>query len=176
MGISDWFKRARRDTPITTWRQTWERAVAARDAAAAADLRTMLTADPPLADDVEVEQEMLDALDRLIALAAELDAGLVPRVETTHRVVGADTCHFTAPASMPDDAAQASGRVLLTSSRAVFFGGAKLAAMPWHAVRDVAAADRDLLLIRSTDDARRFRFNTYTDALEAAALARHLKR
>jgi hypothetical protein len=42
-------------------------------------------------------------------------------------------------------------------------------------VRETARVHRDVLLVRSADDALRLRFNTYGDALEAAALASHLK-
>jgi hypothetical protein len=77
---------------------------------------------------------------------------------------------------LPDDPAQPSGRVLFASTRALFVGGATMTPLAWHAVREVAQMDRDVLLVRSAEDARRFRFNSYTDALCAAALARHLKK
>jgi hypothetical protein len=174
MGFKDWFKRAER-SPLARWRHRWEEATRARDAAAVAELRSSLTSDPALGTDLEIEHEMLEGLERLIALAAELEAGRVPRIDTTHKVVGREACHFSAPATLPDDHAQASGRVLLTSTRAVFVGGAKFAAVPWHGVRDVAQVQRDLLLVRSADDGMRLRFNTYGDAMEAAALASHLR-
>jgi hypothetical protein len=175
MGLMDWFTRSA-PPPTAAWRERWEKAAHTRDAAAAAALRRALEDDAALGTDLEIEYEMADGLDRLIALAAELDAGRVPHVETSHRVVGTDACHFSAPASMPDDHAQASGRVLLTSTRAVFVGGSRLAALPWHAVRETARVHRDVLIVRSADDALRLRFNTYGDTLEAAALASHLKR
>jgi hypothetical protein len=40
----------------------------------------------------------------------------------------------------------------------------------------VVRGERDVLLIRSADDALRVRFNTFGDALAAAALGNHLKR
>ena len=175
MGIKDWFRRTD-PPPAAAWRRRWERAAELRDTDAAAELRLALTTDAALGEDLEIEHEMADGLDRLIALATELQAGRVPRLETSHRVVGGDACHFSAPASLPDDPSQPSGRVLLTSSRAVFVGGAKLTAITWHAVRDAARVHRDVLLIRSADDGLRLRFNTYGDAMEAAALAAHLKK
>jgi len=175
MGLKDWFTRSQ-PSPAAAWRARCERAAQTRDGAAAAALRLALERDASLGDDLEMEYEMADGLDRLLALAVELDAGRVPHLETSHRVVGEDACHFSAPASLPDDHSQASGRVLLTSTRAVFVGGARLASMPWHVVREAARVHRDLLLIRSADDALRLRFNTYGDAMEAAALASHLKR
>ena len=174
MGLKDWFTRTRR-SPAQGWRDRWEKAAQARDGIAAAALRQELSSDTSLGSDLEIEYEMADALDRLIALAAELDAGRVPHVETSHRVVGTDACHFSAPASLPDDHSQVSGRVLLTSTRAVFVGGPRLASVPWHAVREAARLHRDVFLIRSADHGLRLRFNTYGDALEAAALASHLK-
>lgn len=83
-------------------------------------LRTALRATPPFADDLEIEEEMLDGLRQLLELERELRASHLPRVETSHRVVGSDRCHFSAPVSMPDDPAQPTGRLLLTSTRAAF--------------------------------------------------------
>jgi len=94
----------------------------------------------PLADDVEIEEEMLDGLRRLLEVERDLAAAQLPLVETTHRVVGADRCHFSAPVSVPDDPAQPTGRLLLTSTRAVFAGAARTPALPWHAVRDIRHA------------------------------------
>ena len=37
--------------------------------------------------------------------------------------MGQEECHFIAPASLPDDPLQPSGRVLLTARRALFAGG-----------------------------------------------------
>lgn len=175
MGLRDWFRGRRAPAPMAEWREHWKQAVEAPSAATLDVLRRDLAAVVPLVDDVEVEQEMLEGLEQLLALTADLAAGRPPRVETTHRVIGADACHFSAPASLPDDPAQASGRLLLTSTRAVFVGGTRLTALPWHALREVVRADRDLLLVRSAEDAVRFRFNTFGDALAAAALARYLR-
>jgi hypothetical protein len=139
-------------------------------------LRAELDACPPgPGEDNEIELEMLDALERLGTLLRDTQQNTLPLVDTHHRVVGAERCHFTAPASLPDDPAQASGRVLYTPSRAWFVGGGRTQPAPWHAVRDVVQADRDLLLIRGDGTAAHFRFNTYSDAVEAAFLARRLK-
>jgi hypothetical protein len=171
-----WLKRGEQ-SPIDAWRARWHQAVQTLNATEAEWLRSALKSGAALGgEDLEIEQEMLDGLDRLLALTAEIATGRLPRIETAHRVVGADICHFSAPASVPDDHSQASGRVLLTSTRAVFAGGAKLAPVPWHAVREIASAERDVLLIRSADSGVRFRFNNYGDAMVAAALAKRLKR
>jgi hypothetical protein len=176
MVLTRWFRKKQPGT-ADVWRARWAQAVETLDRQAAGELRTMLTSDPSLADtDVEVEQEMLEGLDRLLALTDALKAGELPQIQTSHRVVGADVCHFSAPASLPDDQVPSSGRVLLTSARAIFVGGAMLTTVAWHAVREVASTDRDVLFIRSSDDGLRFRFNTFADAMTAAALARRLKR
>jgi len=159
------------------WRESWAKAVEARDAAALAGLEAALRQTPPLADDLEIEEEMLDALRQLLELERDLAAARLPVVDTTHRVVGADRCHFSAPVSMPDDPAQPTGRLLLTSSRAVFAGGSRTPAVPWHATREVLQRDRDLLFVRvGADEGYRFRCNSFGDALCGAAIARHLMR
>lgn len=159
------------------WRESWARAVAALDASAVADLEGALRRTPPLADDLEIEEEMLDALRQVLELEREIAASRLPLVDTSHRVVGADRCHFSAPVSMPDDPAQPTGRLLLTSSRAVFAGGSRTPALPWHATREVVQRDRDLFFVRAgADEGYRFRCNSFSDALCGAAIARHLMR
>jgi hypothetical protein len=161
------------------WRETWTRAVGSLDAGAVAPLEAALRATPPLADDLEFEEEMLEALKQLLELERELAASRVPVVETSHRVVGSDRCHFSAPVSMPDDPAQPTGRLLLTSTRAVFAGGSRTPALPWHATREVLQSGRDLLFVfrnAQEDSGHRFRCNSFADALCGAAIARHLMR
>jgi hypothetical protein len=177
MDVFSWFRRNGRESDgrVREWRREWAQAVAAIDAEAPRRLRAALTASPPLASDIEVEEEMVDALERLIAMTDELASGRLPRVETAHRVVGADVCHYSVPVSMPDDPAQPSGRLLLTGSRAVFVGSAKLTTIPWHAAAQALRGDRDLMLVRADGQTGyRFRCNTYADALCGAAIARHL--
>jgi hypothetical protein len=175
MGLFSWLKRDTGSRESEKWRREWRKAVEAPDAEAVRRLRDVLTAGPPFAPDIEVEEEMLDGLDHLVALTAELAAGRLPRIETTHRVIGADACHYSAPVSMPDDPNQPSGRLLLTANRAVFVGGAKVTSAAWHATAQALQANRDLLLVRvDAQTVHRFRCNTYADALCAAALARHL--
>ena len=177
MRIFGWFKRAGASPTGSRkrWRSDWAAAVRDTDRSAIESLRARLGEDPDMAQDVEVEDEMLDALERLIALLDDLQAGRLPQIETMHHVVAHDVCHFSAPVSMPDHAAQPSGRLLFTGSRAVFIGGARLTAIPWHAATQAARDDRDLLLVRADlSTAYRFRCNTYADALCATALAHHL--
>lgn len=174
MTLLDWLRSGRTPDHAGRWRQDWERAVARLDRESAEDLRRRLAAAPPLGADVEVEEEMMAALDEAIALAAQLAAGRVPSVETSHRVIAGERCHFSAPVSIPDDPAQPSGRLLFTPARAVFVGGSRVLSVPWHTVRQRVRAGRDLVLVRGATSAVTFRCNTYTDAVCADMLASHL--
>ena len=178
MDLLGWFKTSgasREDRRLAGWRKEWSAAAAAADTAQVGPLRARLEAFGLAEDDVEIEREMLEALQDLAELTAGVRATGLPVIETGHRVVGADRCHFTAPVSMPDEATQPSGRLLLTSARAIFVGGANGAAVPWHSVGEAVHVDRDLVLVRSgRDKLYRFRCNTFSDALRAAFLAREL--
>ena len=156
MALFGWLtRRSRADDPLRNWRRDCEAAIGRPDAAAHAHLRERLGALAGSAEDVEVEQEMLDALETLLALMDQLAADGLPVVATTHRVIGAEVCHFTAPVSMPEDPAQPSGRLLMTSSRAIFIGGPKAISIPWHAAADVMRRDRDLVTRRLRASRRR---------------------
>lgn len=179
MGLFGWLTRTPGDFEARAWREAWSRAVASLDAAALPSLEAGLRRQPPIADDVEVEEEMLDGLRQLLEVGRELAASRLPIVETTHRVVGADRCHFSAPVSVPDDPAQPTGRLLLTSTRAVFAGGARTPALPWHGVREIVQSGRDVIVVlgrAGEGDGQRFRCNSFADALCGAAIARHLVR
>jgi hypothetical protein len=176
MGLLGWLKgRGTSGGALTEWRTTWHSAAAAGDTAQAAVLRARLDALNLPAEEIEIEHEMLEALCDLGDLTAAVrDSGL-PAIETGHRIVGSERCHFTAPASMPDVAAQPSGRLLLTSGRAIFAGGGSATAVPWHSVADVRPLDRDVVVIRKDrDELYRFRCNTFSDALRGAFLGREL--
>jgi hypothetical protein len=176
MGLLKWWG-GRNGRGAAAWRERWARAVDAPDAAAIDALEQDLRRQPPIADDLELEEEMLDALRQLIDLTRQLGAAGPPTVETSHRLVGGDACHFSAAVSVPDDPAQPTGRLLLTSRRAAFAGGGRVPALAWHAVRDVVQTGRDVLLVRKGgDDAVRFRCNSFTDAVCGAAIARYLVR
>jgi hypothetical protein len=125
-------------------------------------------------DDIEIEREMLDALHDAAELATAIRHTGLPLVATGHRVVGIETCHYTAPASMPDEPGQPGGRLLLTSGRAIFVGGANRIA-PWHSIGDASHLERDIVLIRADrEQVYRFRCNSYSDALRGAFIAREL--
>ncbi len=176
MGVFDWLSN-KKDRDAQEWRREWARAIAAPDAAAVVSLETALRRQPPIADDLELEEEMLDALKDLVALSRELDSARLPVVDTSHRLVGGDVCHFTAAVSVPDDPGQATGRLLLTSRRAAFAGGGRVAPVAWHAVRQVVQDGRDVLFVHiGSEGGVRFRCNSFSDAVCGAAIARYLAR
>lgn len=178
MALFGWLSRRTKDG-TQAWRREWNAAVDALDCSAVPRLEAALRAASPLADDLEVEEEMLDGFKQLLALDAAMAASGPPVIETSHRVVGHDACHFSAPVSVPDDPAQPTGRLLLTSTRAVFAGGSRTPTVPWHAVRQVVRHGRDLLFVTSRnneDDGVRYRCNSFGEALCGAAIARHLAR
>jgi hypothetical protein len=185
MGWLDWFRRANSNESKRTeeWRRVWRAALDAPDAASAKDLRARLTAigieSASGIDDeqFEIEREMLEGLEALVELSHAVALNGPPTIATGHRAVGPDRCHFSAPASLPDDPAQPSGTLLLTSTRAVFIGGGRAVTIPWHLVGECSQHDRDVLLVRvDRQDLHRVRCNTFTDTLCAAFLARHLAR
>lgn len=127
-------------------------------------------------ESVEIEREMLDGLRTLCELDRQIATAGLPLIETGHRLAAGDPCHYSAPVSMPDDPAQPSGRLLMTSRRAAFAGGGGRA-VAWHAVSDVLQFDRDIVLVvRGQEQALRYRCNSFGDALAGARIARQLSR
>jgi hypothetical protein len=180
MGLLRWLKRgiaADGNPELRAWRQAWQAAAQASavDTAEVAALRASLDRLALPEDDLEIEREMLDGLDRKMALASSIVESGLPAIPTGHRIVGHEICHFSAPVSVPDDPAQPTGRLLLTSGRAIFQGGVRGTTIAWHTVGDAAHVDRDLVLVTvSRESLHRFRCNTYADAMCAAHLARLL--
>ena len=179
MKLFGWFSGSKKDertVALAGWREDWAKAVQAPDTSSAA-LRERLEALAAPDVDLEIELEMLDALDQLReAQRAAADGGL-PVVETHHRVIGTDTCHFTAPASLPLDEQQANGRLLLTSARAVFVGGGRTSSAAWHMIHEILRVERDVLFVRADrSPAAHYRFNTYADAVVCLFLAGRLRR
>lgn len=179
MGLFGWFRKqaegSSEDPRLKQWRARWRAAVENGNGGGADELGRELHALALSEEDVEIEREMLDGLQALGRLALTVETSGMPVVPTGHRVVGSDTCHEAALASMPDEPGQPAGRLLLTSARAIFIGGGTSTAVPWHAVSQVVQDERDLLLIRG-DRQRvyRFRCNAYADALCGAFLSRRL--
>jgi hypothetical protein len=178
VGLWNWFGRGapREDPRIGEWKRDWAAAVLALDPASVQGLRERLNAFGLTDDDIEIEREMLDALEDAAALSAEIARSGLPVLETGHRVVGLERCHFSAVASMPDEAGQPPGRLLLTSGRAIFAGGSGAVSPAWHTLGEARHVDRDLLLVRTTKDrVYRFRCNSFSDAVRAWLIARELQ-
>src|SRR3954468_9604140 len=126
MGLFGWLKGSAAHTNgLNAWRREWAEAIKAPDSAALERLRSALHAQPPLADDIEIEEEMLEGLERLIGLTADLADGRLPHLETSHRIRGTGARPLRRPVSMPEDTARPTGRLLLTGTRAVLAGGAR---------------------------------------------------
>ena len=176
MNLFGWWKREQKgNDALQQWRTAWASAIAG-DGTSDDELRGRLDGLTTGETDVEVELEMLDALQQLREAQAATANGTLPTVETGHRVVAAEACHFSAPASLASDQVPASGRVLFTGSRAVFVGGGRTSASPWHMVQEVVRLERDVLLGRADGSAAaHFRFNTFGDAVVCAFLAKQLK-
>ena len=177
MGWFDWLKRGANggDPRIEQWRKDWEAAAAAPSREQANALRSRLDELGPDDERYEIEREMLDGLEAVAELSASVSANGLHAITTGHRAVGHDRCFFSAPASLPDDPAQPSGTFLLTEARAIFVGGSRSLAVPWHSVARCLRQERDLLLVRvNQQDLHRLRCNSFADALRAAFVAREV--
>lgn len=177
MGVRDWFtwRAGTEDPRLRRWRQRWQQATAAANGTDIEPLRSELAALGLPDDEIEIEREMLEGLQERHALSSTIELSGLPTIETGHRVVRGESCHYTAPASMPEEPGQPAGRLLLTSGRAIFVGGAKGTAAAWHTISKSVCVDRDLVLIRNGgEQSYRFRCNTYGDALRAALIAGEL--
>jgi hypothetical protein len=87
----------------------------------------------------------------------------LPVLDTQHRVIGTDTCHYIAPASLIDQV-DSGGKVFVTSARVIFAGGTVLS-WPWHLITRVQRHERDIKLALKGRPAVRLRLNTYDGAL-----------
>jgi hypothetical protein len=179
MGLLGWLKGRRNggDPRLDDWRRAWRSAASEPNDATVVTLRAQLDAFGFPEDEIEIEREMLEGISQLAELRRAVERTGIPVMETGHRVVGHDTCHFSTPVSMPDDEAQPAGRLFLTNARAIFAGGARATTIAWHTVGEVAHAARDVILVRrDRDTIYRFRCNSYADAMCGAFLARRLAR
>jgi hypothetical protein len=178
MGWLGWLRgkpRSAVDSRITEWHTAWKVALPAPDRQQTAALRAQLDGLALPEEDIEIEREMLEGLEQLAELVEKSHTEGLPTIVTGHRVVGADVCHFTASASIPDDPAQPSGRLILTSTRAIFVGGAQGLTLRWHSLAEPIHAERDVLLVRADGQSmHRFRCNSFADAMAAAFIARQL--
>jgi len=178
MGLWRWFKErgvAHVDSRLRRWREHWWQAAAAPDQGKITRLAHDLDALAFPEDEIEIEREMLQALIDRERLASAIDESGLPLVETGHRVVRGEPCHYSEPASMPEEAGQPSGRLLLTANRALFVGSGKTIAAAWHTISVALHAERDLVLVKNgRDEVSRFRCNSYSDAFRAAFIAQQL--
>lgn len=168
------FRRSPAD-PTAITRLWWQEADSAGlepDRATIDRLRGAITpssAPAPL-DETENQQEMIDGLDALLQLA---ETTALPIVETQHRVIGADTCHLLVPATLAGEVA-VPGKIFLTSARLVFAGG-RAQAWPWHRVRTIRRAGRNVLVVvAGSESAVHLQCNSYGDALLVAYVANRL--
>jgi hypothetical protein len=121
-------------------------------------------------DEAERQEEMLAGLRDLAAVSG---GTTLPTIETQHRVIGADRCHLIAPVSLGAEAG-AAGKLFLTSARLVFVGG-RPTAWPWHRVRRVTRAGRDLIVIVTGEpEPLVLRCNTFGEALVGHYMAEKL--
>ena len=178
MGLWNWFTgrgAAHVDSRVRRWREHWSKAAASSDHDEITRLARNLDAFGFPDDEIEIEREMLEALVEREKLALAIRESGLPNLETGHRVVRGELCHYSEPASMPDDAGQPSGRLLLTANRALFVGSGKTVAAAWHTISVAVHAERDVVLVKNgREHTYCFRCNTYGDALRAAFIARAL--
>jgi hypothetical protein len=169
MGLFDLFRRNNSAQPdVSGWWQTANALTAAPTSEAVAALKatTVNAAEAP--DLAEAQDEMLEGLEAVLQLAQ----APVPVLETQHRVIGADTCHYMAPASLVDQV-DSGGKVFVTSARIVFAAGT-VVSWAWHQIARVQRDERDLVLDLKGRPGVRLRLNTYEGALVIAALAGRL--
>ena len=166
-----WFSKTRAaDAQASAWWAAADAMAERPDAHALAALEAQATADS--VDETEQREEMLDGLRQLLELAA---AGQTPVLETQHRVIGADVCHFVAPVTLVQDIGM-PGKLFLTSNRLVFAGG-RVQAWPWHRLRDMTRRGRDLFItLTGGPIVVRLQCNTYGDAMTARHIATRLTR
>ncbi len=135
------------------------------------DLRAALAGADADPDERERQVEMLEGLEQLAAIAArDLDV-----IQTQHRVIGTDVCHFVAPACLVG-LTDEPGKLFLTSRRLIHVC-AKVRTWPWHRLGGVERAERALeITILGAPDTINVTCNTYGDAMAAAHLVRRLQR
>jgi hypothetical protein len=127
-------------------------------------------------DEADLELELLAGLLEVATLEEQsAGGGALPTVETNHRALGGEACHFAAPASRPDVPTDAGGKLFLTPRRLVYIGSAPVA-LSWAHVSGVDAAGRDLIVRARPERHLSFRCNSYVDVLRSAWIASRLIR
>ena len=176
MGLFRWFQgKSPAERRLGAWRAAWQQVRDTPNPSEIAALSAELSAIGLPDEDVEIEREMLEALSSLVQLQRDVAANGLPVIASGHRVLGTETCHFSASCSMPDEPSEPSGRLMFTGVRAIFVGGSAAVTIPWHAVANVLQQHRDVMLVRRDREVLyRFRCNVFTDAMSAAFLAQSL--
>jgi hypothetical protein len=152
------------------WWQRADLAALAPTADAVEQLATDVASASASADDAERQDEMLSGLRDLVALVT---APELPTVPTQHRVIGPDRCHLIAPVSLGADVGSA-GKLFLTATRLVFVSGRPMA-WPWHRVRKVTRAGRDLVVnVAGEPEPLLLRCNSYGEAIAAIYMMKRL--
>jgi hypothetical protein len=172
--VMSWIVRGRRarrlDPRLLEFRRDVEAACAARDESAA---KALLRRPGELGlneDEVALELEMLEGLLELQRFVGDVQRNGLPALDTRHRVLGQEVCHFSAPAFLADNA-DAGGKLFLTGGRAVFLSGG-VTSVPWSSVVAARREQRDLVLVAPDRGAVfRFRCNTFADAMKGAFVA-----
>lgn len=168
--VVGWMRKPAGDPRLVAFHREVEAACEATDAGALARLRAEREALGLSEDDAAIELEMLDGLEDLVSFTAEVERGGLPIIETQHRVLGTDRCHFWTPAFLPDRV-EASGKLFFTEHRVVFVGGG-VTSVPWSGVTKVARDGRDLVLVvPSKGAAYRFRCNAFSETLRGRFVA-----
>jgi hypothetical protein len=171
MRLANLFRKSAPDvSPNWPWWQCADRIAAHPTAEAVDQLRTFVDPAGVDLDEAECRSEMIEGLVRLVELHASAP---LPLLDSQHRVIGVDACHFAAPAGLAGDDQETPGKLFLTSKRLVFAGG-PVRAWPWHRILDVARIERDVVVTIRDAGMIRVRFNSYSDALEARFLAQRL--
>lgn len=152
------------------WREANVLAVSP-DAGRLATLKAAMADAATAPDAAELQEEMIDGLERVLALAKET---ALPAIPTQHRVIGSEVCHLIIPVSLIEQV-DVSGKLFATTGRLVFAAGA-VRQWPWHSVATLARDERDILIdLRGRPGAARLRTNTYGDALVIVALSERLR-
>lgn len=169
MGLFDLFRRRDSEQPdVSAWWHTANALTMAPTMEGVAALKTTTVNAGEAPDLAEAQDEMIEGLEALLHLAQ----APLPILDTQHRVIGTDTCHYLAPASLIDQV-DTGGKVFVTSARVIFAAGTVMS-WAWHQIARVQREERDLLIELKGRPGVRLRLNTYEGALVIAALTRRL--
>jgi len=167
------YRRAAVDPELLAFRREVASACDALDVSAIGRLRARRQQLGQSEEDAAIEIERLDGLEEFLAFRSRVEQEGLPSLDTQHRALGSDRCHFWTPAFLADRV-DAAGKLFLTDARLVFIGGG-VTAVPWSAVHKITRADRDLVVVVPARNAVfRFRCNTFGEALRASFVAETL--